>query len=53
MSTEIKFEVFQKIQRLSKEMVITEKLDGTNGLIQIIHNGEFFVGIKEREGIKQ
>ena len=33
MSTEIKFEGFKKIPRLSKEMVITEKLDGTNGLI--------------------
>jgi hypothetical protein len=48
MSTEIKFEGFKKIPRLSKEMVITEKLDGTNGLIQITHNGEFFVGSKSR-----
>ena len=31
---------FQKIGRLSREIVITEKIDGTNGLIDIGEDGE-------------
>ena len=38
------FESFAKIPRLSRECVITEKIDGTNGQISIGPNGEFFVG---------
>ena len=48
MNTEIEFEGFTKIPRLSKEMVITEKLDGTNGLIQITEDGQFLVGSRSR-----
>lgn len=35
---------FPKIARLSREIVITEKIDGTNGLISIGESGEFEVG---------
>jgi RNA ligase len=48
MNTETKFEGFKKIPRLSKEMVITEKLDGTNGLIQITADHELLIGSKSR-----
>lgn len=34
------FPEFGKIARLSRECVITEKLDGTNGLIRIAEDGE-------------
>ena len=44
----IKFEGFPKIPRLSKEMVITEKLDGTNGFIQITASGEFLLGSRNK-----
>jgi hypothetical protein len=39
---------FQKIARLSREMVITEKIDGTNGCIYIGEDGEFLVGSRTR-----
>jgi hypothetical protein len=42
------FESFQKLARLSRECVITEKIDGTNGVIAIGDNGEFFVGSRSR-----
>ena len=38
------FQPFQKIARLSREIVITEKIDGTNGLIEIAEDGDFRVG---------
>ena len=39
---------FPKIPRLFKECVITEKIDGTNGLIHITGTGDFFVGSRNR-----
>ena len=36
------FEEFQKIARLSRECVITEKIDGTNGCIFIAEDGQPF-----------
>jgi hypothetical protein len=42
------FESFTKIARLSREMVITEKIDGTNGCIYIGEDGEFLVGSRTR-----
>ena len=39
---------FSKIARLSREMVITEKIDGTNGCIFIGEDGEFLVGSRSR-----
>ena len=35
MSDQVKFESFQKIARLSRECVITEKIDGTNACVYI------------------
>lgn len=35
---------FSKMARLSREMVITEKIDGTNGQIYIGEDGTFLVG---------
>jgi len=39
---------FPKIARLSREIVITEKIDGTNGCIFIGEDGEFLVGSRSR-----
>ena len=42
------FEPFKKIPRLSRECVITEKIDGTNGQICITEDGDFLVGSRNR-----
>lgn len=42
------FREFQKIPRLSRECVITEKIDGTNGVIFIGADGEFLTGSRSR-----
>ncbi len=39
---------FQKIPRLSRECIITEKIDGTNGCLYIGENEEFLVGSRKR-----
>jgi len=39
---------FPKIARLSRDIVITEKIDGTNGSIYIGEDGEFLVGSRTR-----
>jgi len=39
----MKFEAFNKIPRLSREMVITEKIDGTNAQILIIKTDDVYV----------
>ncbi len=44
----VEFQEFRKIPRLSREIVITEKIDGTNGVIYIGEQGEFLVGIRSR-----
>jgi hypothetical protein len=48
----IEFVEFQKIARLSREIVVTEKIDGSNGVIHIgeFMNGEhpFLVGSRSR-----
>lgn len=44
----IDFRPFQKIARLSRDMIVTEKIDGTNGLVIIGENGEFAVGSRTR-----
>lgn len=46
--SQMEFREFAKIARLSREMFITEKIDGTNGLIAIGENGEFQVGSRSR-----
>jgi len=44
----IEFVEFKKIPRLSRECVVTEKIDGTNGVIYIGEDGEFLVGSRSR-----
>lgn len=48
-NTMIEFEAFRKIPRLSKEnMVITEKIDGTNAQIVITEDGQIFAGSRSK-----
>jgi hypothetical protein len=42
------FESFGKISRLSRECVITEKIDGTNGSILIADDGRMWIGSRAR-----
>lgn len=42
------FQSFGKIARLSREMIVTEKLDGTNAQVYIGEDGEFAVGSRKR-----
>ena len=42
------FTEFSKIARLSRECIITEKIDGTNGQIFIGEDGSFLVGSRTR-----
>ncbi len=44
----MEFSPFEKIPRLSRDCVITEKLDGTNASIYIGDDGEFLVGSRTR-----
>ena len=44
----MEFVAFPKIARLSREIIVTEKIDGTNAQIAIGENGEFFVGSRTR-----
>lgn len=46
--TQEHFSGFPKLARLSRGMVITEKLDGTNAQIYITDDGEFMVGSRRR-----
>jgi hypothetical protein len=39
---------FQKIPRLNREIIVTEKIDGTNAQICITEDGEFLVGSRKR-----
>ena len=44
----ITFEEFPKIARLSRDMIITEKLDGTNAQVIVTENGEVAAGSRSR-----
>lgn len=46
--TEITFEAFPKIGRLTRECVITEKIDGTNAQIIITDDGRIAAGSRTR-----
>lgn len=46
--TNDKFEGFPKIARLSREIIITEKLDGTNAQIYITEDGDITAGSRSR-----
>jgi hypothetical protein len=42
------FKEYPKIARLNREVIITEKIDGTNAQILISDEGDFFVGSRTR-----
>lgn len=42
------FKEFPKMGRFSRDCIITEKIDGTNGQICITPEGQFFVGSRNR-----
>ena len=42
------FTPFKKIPRLSRDMVVTEKLDGTNASVHIMEDGEFITCSRNR-----
>jgi hypothetical protein len=42
------FRSFNKISRFNREVIVTEKIDGTNGVIHITEDGELFVGSRNR-----
>ena len=44
----MEFEKFGSISRLSRDIIITEKLDGTNAQICITEDGEFLTGSRNR-----
>ncbi len=44
----IEFQEFPKIARLSREVIITEKIDGTNGCIYFTEDGTMLVGSRTR-----
>lgn len=46
--TDTPFEDFGKIARLTREIVVTEKIDGTNACIYIGEDGEFLTGSRSR-----
>lgn len=48
MSNETDFQDFPKMARLSREMIVTEKIDGTNAQIFITSDGEIKAGSRTR-----
>lgn len=44
MNTPPDFKAFPKMARLSREVIVTEKIDGTNASILITPEGDFFTG---------
>ena len=44
----LEFQEFPKMARLSREIIITEKIDGTNAQILIGEDGSFSVGSRTR-----
>lgn len=48
MSNELEFMEFPKMARLSREIIITEKIDGTNAQILITESGDIFYGSRTK-----
>lgn len=48
MNQTTEFNEFPKIARLSRECIITEKIDGTNAQICIAEDGQFLIGSRTR-----
>ena len=44
----IPFPAFGKIPRLNREMIITEKIDGTNALVHVTEDGQVRAGSRKR-----
>ena len=44
----IPFVEFPKMPRLSREIIITEKIDGTNASVTITEDGQFLTGSRTR-----
>ena len=44
----MEFQEFRKIARLSRDCIVTEKIDGTNGIIAIGELGQFQVGSRNK-----
>lgn len=44
----VPFRGFPKIPRFSRDIIITEKIDGTNGIVAIEQDGQFLVGSRTR-----
>jgi hypothetical protein len=44
----VSFAEFPKMARLSRECIITEKIDGTNAQILITEEGEIYAGSRTR-----
>lgn len=42
------FKEFQKIPRLARECIVTEKIDGTNGVVLITEEGDVHAGSRSR-----
>ena len=42
------FVAFEKIARLNREVVITEKIDGTNGVVAVLDDGTVLAGSRSR-----
>jgi hypothetical protein len=47
--SKLEFKKFGSIKRLNRDCTITEKVDGTNGLIAFANNGDILVGSRKRE----
>lgn len=48
MEDKIEFQEFPKIARLSRDIIITEKIDGTNAQILITEDGDIFPGSRTK-----
>jgi hypothetical protein len=44
----VEFVPFQKIARLNREVIVTEKLDGTNGVVHVTEDGRVLAGSRTR-----
>lgn len=48
MAEELEFKEFPKMPRLSREIIITEKIDGTNVQLLITENGDILTGSRTK-----
>lgn len=48
MITDLEFQEFPKMARLSRDIIITEKIDGTNAQLLITEDGDIIIGSRTR-----